>query len=150
MVRARNYAGSIKKGNIFMLNIQTANIQLAPGTVTYKGNTLGETAGPINILRETKVYNVFCDSHAVEPTHSSIRGVKMEISMTLVEIDSAMDLFLDANGQLDRSIIGSDIRNSAGELIITTTENGNAVSYKFPNAILSPDYKCSMTTKARM
>ncbi len=129
--------------------IKTENFQLAPGAVMYKGAGLGASSGPIIILKKTSIHEVFCDSLAIEPTHSIITGVKMEISMTLAEVKSSMDLFLDANGQLDRSIIGTDLKSSGGELIITTTENGNTVSYKFPNAVLSPDYKYSANDKGK-
>ena len=127
-----------------MINIQTENFQLGPGTIMYKGASLGASSGPITILKKTSVYEVFCDSHAIEPIHSIITGVKMEISMTLAEVDSGMDMFLDANGQLDRSVIGTDLKSNAGELVISINENGKEVSYKFPNAVLSPDYKCSI------
>jgi len=130
------------KGIFFMT--KTENFQLDPGSVMYKGVSLGASSGPITILKKTSIYEVFCDSHAIEPIHSIITGVKMEISMTLAEVDSGMDLFLDANGQLDRSVIGTDLKSNAGELVISINENGKEVSYKFPNAILSPDYKCSL------
>jgi len=77
--------------------------------------------------KKTNIHEVFCDSLAIEPTYSIITGIKMEISMTLAEVDSSMDLFLDANGQLDRSVIGTDLRSSAGELIIAINENGKEV-----------------------
>jgi len=127
-----------------MISVKKENFQFAPGNITYKGISLGASKGPISILKKTSVHEVFCDSLAIEPVHSIVTGVKMEISMTLMETDSGMDLFLDANGQLDRTIIGSDLKSSAGELVISTTQNGNTVSYKFPNAVLSPDYKCSI------
>ena len=132
-----------------MINVKTENFQLGPGNVMYKGASLGASSGPITILKKTSVYEVFCDSHAIEPIHSIITGVKMEISMTLAEVDSGMDLFLDANGQLDRSVIGTDLKSNAGELIITINENGKEVSYKFPNAIISPDYKYSTDDKGK-
>lgn len=127
--------------------VKTDNFQLGSGTITYKGVSLGASRGPITILKKTSVHEVFCDSLAIEPTYSIITGIKMEISMTLAEVDSSMDLFLDANGQLDRSVIGTDLRSSAGELIIIINENEKEVSYKFPNAIISPDYKYSIDDK---
>jgi hypothetical protein len=127
--------------------IKTENFQLGPGTIMYKGVCLGASSGPIAIVKKTSIHEVFCDSLTIEPTHSIITGVKMEISMTLAEVESGMDLFLDANGQLDRSVIGTDLKSNAGELIITTTENGKTVSYKFPDAVLSPDYKYSTDDK---
>ena len=129
--------------------IKTDNFQLGPGTITYKGASLGASSGPITILKKTSIHEVFCDSLAIEPTYSIITGIKMEISMTLAEVDSSMDLFLDANGQLDRSVIGTDLKSSAGELIVAINENGKEVSYKFPNAITSPDYKYSTDDKGK-
>ena len=140
-------SASVKSGNISML--KTDEFQLGPGTIMYKGVSLGASSGPITILKETTVHEVFCDALAVEPKYSIVTGIKMEISMTLAEVDSGMDLFLDTNGQLDRSVIGTDLRSSAGELIITINENGKEVSYKFPNAIISPDYKFSADDKGK-
>ena len=127
-----------------MLNIQTENFQFSPGVVMYKSITLGETKDTINIVKKTSIHEVRRDSLSIEPTFEIITGVRMEISMTLMEMDSSMDLYLDVNGQLDRSVIASDLLDSAGELVIAVTENGVVTAYKFPDAVLAPGFKCSI------
>ena len=125
-----------------MLNIETENFQFAPGLASYKGETLGETRGPISIIKKTSTLELKRDSLSIEATREIITGVRMEISMTLMAMNSGMNLYLDVNGQLDRSIIASELLDNAGELVIVMTENGVVTGYKFPNAVLAPDYKC--------
>jgi len=124
-----------------MDTIRKEEFQFAPGVVTYKGKNLGTSFGSINITKETSVFESFADSNSIEPRMAVVTGIMMKISMSLMDVDASMDLFLDENGQLNRTVIGSHSDKNKGELIITTSENGKTITYKFPNAVLAPNYK---------
>ncbi|MBU8902555.1 MAG: hypothetical protein KOO69_07430 [Victivallales bacterium] len=124
-----------------MDTIRKEEFQFAPGTVMYKGNDLGASVGSISITKEVSVFESFADSNSIEPRMAVVTGIMMKISMRLMDVDASMDLFLDESGQLNRTVIGSDPDKNKGELIITTSENGKTITYKFPNAVLAPNYK---------
>ena len=123
-----------------MFNVTESDFNFGSGTVSYKGTLLGESRGPIRIKRKTSVYEVKKDPSSIVADCSIVTGVKMEISMTLVVNDAAIDQFFNRASYLLAPEIGSNLNDTAGKLIITTGKEGNQTQYTFPSAILQPDF----------
>jgi hypothetical protein len=123
-----------------MLNATESGFNFGSGTVSYKGTLLGESRGPIRVKRKTSVYEIKHDASSIIADCSIVTGVKMEISMTLVVNDAAIDRFFNQEAYLLAPGIGSNLNDTAGELVITTGKEGNQSQYTFPAAILQPDF----------
>jgi hypothetical protein len=123
-----------------MLNVNESSFNFGSGTVSYKGTLLGESRGSIKIKRKTSVYDVKKDSSSITPGASLVTGIKMEISMTMVVSDAAIDEFFNREHFLQYPEIGSNLNSTTGELVITTGKTGNQSECTFPYAILQPDF----------
>lgn len=123
-----------------MLNVNESSFNFGSGTVSYKGTLLGESHGSIRIKRKTSVYEAKKDSNSIVAACSIVTGVRMEISMTMVVNDAAIDRFFNREYYLQQLAINTDLNSTVGELVITTGKEGNQNQYTFPSAILQPDF----------
>jgi len=122
-----------------MQEIQRAQFRFGSGQVTYNGTFLGESNGPIGITRKASIYEIKKEKISIVADGSIVTGIKLEISMTLVATDASVNEFFNLQTLLLSPSIGSNLADTAGELVIKLDDTG--VEHTFPNVVIDPAFK---------
>ncbi len=126
-----------------MANYNSDNFKLGPCVVSFGGTALGGTKGGVKVTMEADTYEVKCDQNYATPVKKIITGLKFNVSMSLLEIDTAFAQLLDSNGQIASSLLGSDLLANGKALLLTPVDSSDAYALNFPNAILEPGFEYS-------
>jgi hypothetical protein len=128
-----------------MKDIQREQFEFGSGKVTYKGTFLGESRGSIEITREPSIYEVKKDKLSIVADRSIVTGIKLEISMTLIATDASVNEFFNLQTLLLSPSIGSNLADTAGELVIKLDDTG--VEHTFSNVVIDPAFKRHLGSK---
>ena len=126
------------------MNIDPEKIRTGPCVVTYKGTELGATQGGVKIAVDMDTVDIKCDQSYGQPVKRIVTAVKLAVTMTLLQIDTNIDLLLDA-GKITAAVLGSDLLAKGGVLLLTPVDAPAAGSYRFPNAVLEPGSDYALT-----
>jgi hypothetical protein len=118
-----------------MSNFNSGNFKIGPSIVAYKGTLLGGTKGGVKISIDTDTYEVTCDQSYGQPVRKIPLSVKINITMTMLEVEKGLEQLLSED-KLSNVLIGSDLLANGGELLLTPINSNDATGYRFPNAIL--------------
>ena len=122
-----------------MQSIQREQFKFGSGKVTYKDTFLGESNGAIEIARKTSIHEVKKEAISIVADCSIVTGIKLEISMTLVATDASVNEFFNLQTLLLSPSIGSNLADTAGELVIKLDDTG--VEHTFSNVVIDPAFK---------
>ncbi len=128
-----------------MQNIQREQFKFGSGKVTYKGTFLGESRGAIGITRKTSVHEIKKEAISIVADGSIVTGIKLEISMTLFATDASADEFFNLQTLLLSPSIGSNLADTAGELVIQLDDTGT--EHTFSNVVIDPAFKRHLGSK---
>ncbi len=128
-----------------MQEIQREQFRFGSGQVTYKGTFLGESRGSIEIARKASIYEIKKEKISIVADGSIVTGIKLEISMTLVATDASVNEFFNLQTLLLSPSIGSNLADTAGELVIKLDDTG--VEHTFSNVVIDPAFKHHIGSK---
>jgi hypothetical protein len=119
--------------------MSSENFKIGPCIVSYKGSALGATRDGIDLNLETDTIDLQCDQTYGQQLDRVVTGIKLSISLTLLEIDANFALLLDDNGRIATDRLGSRLTDAAGELLLTPLAETDTAGYRLPCAVLEPD-----------
>jgi hypothetical protein len=128
-----------------MQEIQRELFRFGSGKVTYKGTFLGESRGPIEVARKASIQEIKKEAISIVADGSIVTGIKLEISMTLVATDASVNEFFNLQTLLLSPSIGSNLADTAGELVIKLDDTG--VEHRFSNVVIDPGFKHHVGSK---
>lgn len=128
-----------------MFEVEREQFTFGSGKVTYKGTFLGESVGAIEISRKTSVHEIKKEKISIVADCSIVTGIKLEISMTLIATEDSVAEFFNLQTLLLSPAIGSDLANTAGELVIQLDDTGEV--HTFSNVVIDPGFKRHLGSK---
>ena len=131
-----------------MQSIQREQFKFGSGKVTYKGTFLGESHGAIGITRKASIQEIKKENISIVADCSIVTGIKLEISMTLLATDASVNEFFDLQTLLLSPSIGSNLADTAGELVIKLDDTG--VEHRFSNVVIDPAFKRHLGSKSHI
>ncbi|MFA6716269.1 MAG: hypothetical protein WCS27_12890 [Victivallaceae bacterium] len=128
-----------------MQALQRDELKFGSGKVTYKGTFLGESRGAIEISRKASIHEIKKEKISIVADCSIVTGIKLEISMTLIAAEDSVEEFFNLQTLLTAPSIGSDLANTAGELVIKLNDTDE--EHTFPNVVIDPEFKRHLGAK---
>ena len=113
-----------------MQSIQREEFKFGSGKVSYKGTFLGESNGAIEITRKASIHEIKNEEISIVAACSIVTGIKLEISMTLIATDASVNDFFNLQTLLLAPSIGSNLADTAGELVIKLNDTG-VLQYRY-------------------
>jgi len=130
-----------------MNNYNVDNFKTGACIVSFNGTVLGATRDGVTITLKADTYDVKRDSNSSLPVRRIVTGMQLTITTELLEIDSGMSLMLDSNGNLEESLVGTDLLDNVGILLLTPVNDNDTTGYQFPAAVLEPNFKYTYDAK---
>ncbi len=120
-----------------------SKMKIGPCAVSFKGTVLGATQGGIKVKVEPIYHETKCDQAGETVVRKVLIGFKVTIETPLMEITDSMALILDDDSKITESMIGTDIFDSAGALLLTPINQNDTVGRQFPKAVPLPGFEDS-------
>ena len=109
--------------------------KIGPCAIVFNGQFIGATIGGAELTLDSTSSDIKTDQTLGQVLTKKLRGMTLTIETELREIENAMNLLLDSNGQLSLSLLGREITNS-GELLMIPYNPEDSCGYHFPNVAI--------------
>ncbi|MFA6716724.1 MAG: hypothetical protein WC082_02700 [Victivallales bacterium] len=131
-----------------MHEVQREQFTFGSGKVTYEGVFLGESVGAVEVSRKASIYEIKKEKISIVADCSIVTGIKLEISMTLIATDASVEQFFNLQNLLLSPSIGSNLADTAGELVIQIDDTGE--EHTFSNVVIDPGFKHHLGSEDRI